>query len=113
MAIPSGSGTEVLKRVVKTGLNNAWFELLPAATNHIRTILSITYNEMQNLDSPIKIYINQGSAPVAVLDNFTVAKLSTFVWNDKFVLDASDTLDIYNTTTDSDWIVSYIDQDWS
>ena len=36
-----------------------------------------------------------------------------YVFNDKFVMEEDDDLDVYNTVTSGDWIVSYIDQDWT
>lgn len=43
----------------------------------------------------------------------TVPSLGTFVFNDKIVLEEDDELDVYNSVTNGDWYITYIDQDWS
>ena len=45
MAIPSGGGSEVLKRASIHGNSNAWTALITGVANHIYTVLSITWAE--------------------------------------------------------------------
>ena len=111
--IPSGNGTEVLKRKTKATNNNAWFEILSGTNNHIYTILSIIFVNRTSSSGVIEIQVNDGSNDVTILGSTTVASNETFVWNDKFVMEEDDDLDVYNGHTDGDWYVSYIDQDWT
>ena len=108
MAIPSGSGTEVLKRATIDGNNGAWTPLLTGAANHIYTILSvIAYEAGGNAETIFmrvgNIYLLQDTLPVA----------GTYVWNDKFIMSGAENLEIYNSAGNVDWYCSYIDQDWS
>ena len=113
MAIPSGSGTEVLKRVTVHGNNAAWVEALSGTANHIYTILSIIFCDNQNATGSIAIRVNDGSNDIVLCQGQSHAAQGTFVWNDKFVMSEDDDLDFYNTVNNGDWYVSYIDQDWS
>ena len=45
-------------------------------------------------------------------DNNIVGSYQTWVWNDRFVLEEDDDLDVYNAVA-GDWLVTYIDQDWT
>ena len=110
MAIPSGAGTEVLKRATKNTLNNGWFEIIGGSANHIYTILSIVFCDQANSSGTIGIAINDGSNDIQIVSGQSHAAQATFVFNDKLVLYEDDTLDVYNTTTNGDWYVSYIDQ---
>ena len=113
MAIPSGSGTEVLKRAFLAGNNASWTEIFSGTANHIYTILSIICAENQGAAGTIQIRVNNGAADQRILASTAIASYGTFVWNDKFVLEGDDDLDVYNSTTSCDWWVSYIDQDWT
>ena len=113
MAIPSGSGTEVLKRITLHE-NNGETEILSGAPLHIYTILSIIFVNNTTVETEsIKITVNDGSNDISILGYTVVPKYGTFVFNDKFVLEEDDDLDIYNGHTDGDWYVSYVDQDWT
>ena len=113
MAIPSGSGTEVLKRVTVHANNAGWVEAISGTANHIYTILSIIFTDQQNASGTLAIRINDGSNDVRILQNQSHGAYETFVFSDKFVLEGDDDLDVYNSVTDGDWIISYIDQDWT
>tara|TARA_Y100000310_G_C20583150_1_gene764010 strand:+ start:67 stop:420 length:354 start_codon:yes stop_codon:yes gene_type:complete len=117
MAIPSGSGTEVLKRVSLNDNSNAWTPIITGVANHIYTILSVTFCETANNASTtvaIKIDVNAaGSNEVSLLDHHTaVPAYGSFVWNDKFVMTGTDKLIVYSSAN-MDIYVSYIDQDWT
>ena len=45
MAIPSGSGTEVLKRHSVHANSDAWVNLITGVANHIYTVISIVASE--------------------------------------------------------------------
>jgi hypothetical protein len=116
MAIPSGSGTEVLKRVAFHANNNTWRTLITGVANHIYTILSIVASEQANAAETIAIRIDldaAGSSQIYLTPSTSLAGQETFVWNDKFVLTGTDKLEIYNSAGDVDWYVTYIDQDWT
>ena len=59
------------------------------------------------------IVVNDGSNDIYFMDNMSVPAYGTFTWNDKFVMEGDDDLDVYNQVTNGDWYVSYIDQDWT
>ena len=113
MAIPSGSGTEVLKRITLHANNNAYTEVLSGTANHIYTILSIIFHDEQGVAGTIGIRVNDGSNDIFLINGQSHGADETFVWNDKFVLTDDDDLDVYNSVTNGDWYISYIDQDWS
>ena len=116
MAIPSGSGTEVLKRVTLHANSDGWAEILSGTTNHIYTILSVIFlNLTSTATYGIGMRVNDGSNDIQLIhDNAQkVGAYGTFVWNDKFVLTGDDDLDVYNQHSNGDWYVSYIDQDWT
>tara|TARA_Y100000034_G_scaffold114082_1_gene149792 strand:- start:263 stop:604 length:342 start_codon:yes stop_codon:yes gene_type:complete len=113
MAIPSGSGTEVLKRVTLHANNDAWTELFSGTANHIYTILSIVFCNNTSSTYGIGIRINDGTNDISILNGQSVAGYQTFVFNDKFVLEEDDDLDVYNEHSDGDWYMTYIDQDWT
>ena len=113
MAIPSGSGTEVLKRVTLHCNNASFTEILSGTANHIYTILSIIFCDVQEASGSISIRVNDGSNDIMLLSEASHASKGTFVWNDKFVMLEDDDLDVYNSVNNGDWYVSYIDQDWS
>ena len=117
MAIPSGSGTEVLKRVSGT-IRATTTSVLTVGSNKICTVLSIIL--WNDLTSGMKIYLNNGSADLQITTSGTdgateITANQTFVWNDKFVLTAGDILKIQELSDNgpSTYWVSYIEQDWS
>ena len=113
MAIPSGSGTEVLKRVTAHN-NNGIVEILSGTANHIYTILSIIFVNNTTVETEsVQISVNDGSNDIVIVGYTVVPKYGTFVFNDKFVMEGDDDLDLYNGHTNGDWYVSYIDQDWT
>ena len=113
MAIPSGSGTEVLKRVTLHANNNATTEILSGTANHIYTVISIIFASRTGVTGAIGFRVNDGSNDIQLLASESVGAYGTFVWNDKFVMAGDDDLDVYNEHTDGDWYVRYIDQDWT
>ena len=115
MAIPSGSGTEVLKRAEFSGDLNTPRTLINGVANHIYTILSIIMTEAGAADETILIYVEpDGSGQMLIARNQSLPTGTTFVWNDKFVISGTDHLVLYSTNTSNiDCLVSYIDQDWT
>ena len=113
--IPSGSGSERLRRVTVHALNNGWQNnVISGTAGHIYTILSIIFCSQQAASGQIGVRVNNGSTDIFLLSDATVVPSSgTFVFNDKFVIEEDDDLDVYNQITNGDWIISYIDQDWT
>ena len=113
MTIPSGSGSEVLKRAFLHDNNNSTSELLSGEANHIYTILSITAADQTGSSQNIAIRVNTGSNDIYILPTTVLPANGSFVWNDKFVLYEDDDLDVYNSGAQVDWYVSYIEQDFT
>ena len=116
MAIPSGSGTEVLKRAHKRGLAaSTYYTILTGAADHIYTILSLHCMEAAGTAAIIRIHLKNGSAneTVPLVEAQSVGSEETFVWNDKIVLSGTDTIQIWCDSATSHWWISYIDQDWT
>ena len=111
--IPSGSGSERLRRATIHTLNNDWQEILSGVAGHIYTIISIIFTDQQGASGTIGIRTNNGTADVYIVSSQSHGASETFVWNDKFVLEEDDDLDVYNSGAQCDWMVSYIDQDWT
>ena len=117
--IPSGSGSERLCRASISVLNNSWQEILGTTTSgqagHIYTILSVICCNKTSSASVIAMRVNTGSNDIELIpaNEARLPAYGTFVFNDKFVLEEDDDLDVYNNASDCDWYVTYIDQDWT
>ena len=111
--MPTGSGSERLRRAHIHAISTDWQEILSGVAGHIYTILSIIFVDNQDVAGTISIRMNNGSHNVKILESHSHAASATFVWSDKFVLEEDDDLDVYNSVSDGQWIVSYIDQDWT
>ena len=108
-SMPTGSGSERLCRAYITGLNNDWQEILSGKAGHIYTVISIIFTDTQGAAGTIQLLLND----LYLLSTQSVGSTETFVWSDKFVMEEDDDLDVYNTCTNGDWIITYIDQDWT
>jgi|TARA_Y100000034_G_C6695231_1_gene306318 hypothetical protein len=114
MAIPSGSGTEVLKRAVVDGANNTTTSVLTVPTDHIYTVLTITIFNNDSANKTFHIYYDTtGSNNIFIQKSTSLPAEECFVWNDRLVLTAGDVLKIQSTSTETDIVCSYIDQDWT
>ena len=119
MAIPSGSGTEVLKKAFKGGLTNSEVKIIDGVANHIYTVFSVIFNEQGAAAEELHMYVfqsatNDSTNKVVLLHGQDLAANETFIWNDKFVLVGTDELVITTTASANvDVWVSYIDQDWT
>ena len=114
MAIPSGSGTEVLKRAIGHAMTNTNSTIITGVANHIYTILSIVWCEQGAAAETISLYSNAGGDPIKFLEAQALPASGTFTWNDKIVLSGTDTLvTITGSAANVDWHCSYIDQDWT
>ena len=117
MAIPSGSGTEVLKNGVFVVVSNSAVKLIDGVANHIYTVLSVTICETAGAAETFDLYVWDPSATnnvVEVLSDQAIGANKTFIWNDRIVLSGVDELTLaVGNTCDVDIYCSYIDQDWS
>ena len=65
MAIPSGSGTEVLKVSTATITTNSATNLITGVANHIYTVLSINICETANATEAMDLYVKfRGRKPI-------------------------------------------------
>ena len=114
MAIPSGSGTEVLKVAKVHAMSSAAVALITGVANHIYTVLSINFTNMSGSAEAIDLYVTEGSDTYMLLREAPIADKATFMYNDRLVLSGAQTLKANLATAgDCDVWVSYIDQDWS
>ena len=116
MAIPSGSGTEVLKNIRIENVTNSYSTLINGVADHIYTIISIIFTEVGGADE--LLYVNTSAAGdttrCAIMQGQALLAASTFVWNDKFVLTGTEELHVKTGTSATvDVVCSYIDQDWT
>ena len=90
------------------------FELSSAIIySRYRAILSIIFCDQQSASGTISIRVNDGSNDVMLISGQAHGSGETFIFNDKFVLEEDDDIDVYNSVTNGDWYISYIDQDWT
>mgnify|MGYP006085004869 CR=1 FL=1 len=108
MAIPSGFGTEVLKRTLVETNNGAWTNVITGVADHIYTVLNIVAANQSGSDTET-IYIKLGAVYLLTME---LGPTETFIWNDRIVVSGAENLLIYNSAGDVDWLCNYIDQDW-
>tara|TARA_Y100001963_G_scaffold144778_1_gene217361 strand:+ start:222 stop:575 length:354 start_codon:yes stop_codon:yes gene_type:complete len=117
MAIPSGSGTEVLKRVSLHAVTNSFQAIITGVANHIYTILSVVVCEQGEAAELFNMRVDvsaAGSNQIRLLEQQPIPAFGTFVFNDKIVLSGTDKLEVgTDGPANVDVYVSYIDQDWS
>ena len=119
MAIPSGSGTEVIKSTQIIGLTDSVQTLITGVADHIYTVLSIIVCEADDqAGDQINIYLTDSdgsSNPAFLLRSQPVGAGETFVFNDKFsYTGGTQKLQIkVKTTGNMDVRCTYIDQDWT
>ncbi len=118
MAIPTGSGTEVLKRFKFEELDNSpEVAIITGVANHIYTIVSMIFTNCHTGAGSIYVKVTDSSDanPNFIIDNHRIPTDGTFVWNDKFSIVGTDRLYCYtgSASDDMDVYVTYIDQDWS
>jgi hypothetical protein len=127
MAIPSGSGTEVLKRGFAEqctadgytyfnwdGSTESSATEVAVPANHIITLLSFTMCDLDNAVNTFTLQYYFASTALGILQGQSVGAYQTFVWNEKMVLTAGDKLRIHTPAgANFDLYFSFIDQDWS
>tara|TARA_R100001443_G_scaffold14825_1_gene24688 strand:- start:2058 stop:2426 length:369 start_codon:yes stop_codon:yes gene_type:complete len=121
MAIPSGSGTEVLKSKYTSGISTTWTTIGEFnQTNHIYTVLSIIFCNNNADAEEMNFALTDDESNTNehfLLLGHSIAAKATYIWNDKFVVSGSGTYKYlrcnFNTSANIDVTVSYIEQDWS
>ena len=117
MAIPSGSGTEVLKRGTFTVTSTADTKILDGVANHVYTVLSIIITETADADQTFGLFLDPsaGGTDYEIISFATaLAADTTFIFNDRLVLTGTDELNFKaGGSCDIDIVISYIDQDWT
>jgi len=127
MAIPSGTGTEVLRNgrwdTQSTDVTSFDFtggnptlgdETDTVAANHIITMININWAEISGTAELINLYGTFDSKAIYIMLLQGLPAYGVFNWNTKFVLIGGDTL--FTGTdggADIDVHYSYLDQDWS
>ena len=118
MAIPSGSGTEVLKNSIIQHGGTGESAIITGVANHIYTVISIiAYNDASSAkDLILQIDKQNAGTDYRLMSGppSEVAAYSTFVWGDRFVMTGTDRL-VVTSASGSDFEItcSYIDQDWT
>ena len=116
MAIPTGTGTEVLKVAHIAGVTNAENVLINGVANHIYTILGISVCETAGAGETFDLYIDDdgGGTDYEILSDQALGANETFIWNDRLVLSGTDHLCMITANgANIDVVISYIDQDWT
>ena len=116
MAIPSGSGTEVLKRSYYNNLSTTDYAIINGTANHIYTVLSVIFSERNNASELLNMFvvIDGGSTDIHLMQAQPIGAYETFVFNDKFILTGTDELKVVTTGSALvDIYCTYIDQDWT
>ena len=118
MAIPSGSGTEVLKNSISQHGGTGESAILTGVANHIYTVISIIIYNDTSTAHDFNLYIDKQLAGTDYRlmsgSGSTIAGYATFVWNDRFVMTGTDKLLCTSGSgSDFEFICSYIDQDWT
>ena len=115
MAIPSGSGTEVIKRVALENVNgNSAAANLTCPANHILIVTTIHVTENGNVQEEISIYKGGNSVDCRLTRKLVLPAYGTYIHDSKFAMHPADTLVVYaESATNLDIHITYIDQDWS
>jgi hypothetical protein len=126
MAIPSGSGTEIINRgwaEACTANGYTYFKwdgteststTAAVPTNHIITLLNFILCEGSNATRVFSLQTYDGSTATSLLQSVSVGAYQTYVFNDRLVLKGGDTLRVHCATSSNfDLTFSFIDQDWT
>ena len=133
MAIPSGSGTEVLRNAaidantggcfidfggttgtgsVRSSGNTSGVIAVPE--NVIITVLSITITAHGAQTAVLGTVNWQGSGTdITIFKQYPMVADTTFVFTDRLVLREGDKLNLYNNASSCDYSVHFIYQDWT
>ena len=128
MAIPTGSGTEVLWRGsvsqqqatatsarFDTSFGSVGTSSYTVPTNFIVTVMTVTFcNLTTGDDELINMFITNGAGDIHLIYKQPLAASKTFVWNDKLVLHPTEKLSFHTDgAANVDIYYSYILQNWT
>ena len=105
--------SELLKVSHTAGVSNSESVLINGVSGHTYTILSITICETAGAAETIDLYIddNGTGTDYEILSDQAIGANETFVFNDKFVIEATDHLCAEAASSANiDIVVSYLDQ---
>jgi len=105
--------SELLKVSHTAGVTNSESVLINGVSGHTYTILSITICETAGAAETIDLYIddNGTGTDYEILSDQAIGANETFVFNDKFVIEATDHLcAAAASSANIDIVVSYLDQ---
>ena len=105
--------SELLKVSHTAGVTNSESVLINGVSGHTYTILSITICETAGAAETIDLYIddNGTGTDYEILSDQAIGANETFVFNDKFVIEATDHLCAEAASSANiDIVVSYLDQ---
>jgi len=111
--MPTGSGSERLRRATIQTLNNDNQTILTGVAGHIYTMLLIKATDQNNNAQTLTCWMNDGTQNISIFESVSLPAYGTFVFSDRFVLEEDDTLTVHNSGANTDWLISYIDQDWT
>tara|TARA_Y100000588_G_C13632326_1_gene660093 strand:- start:210 stop:551 length:342 start_codon:yes stop_codon:yes gene_type:complete len=113
MAIPSGSGTEILGKFSGSLATTSNTTIFTVPANHIYTIISFSICRDGGTLTKITVRINDGTSDRVILFEEGLSE-QTFIWNDRIVLMPGNVFKFQpNGTSSMQYWISYIDQDWS
>ncbi len=123
MAIPSGSGTEVLKRFKANSTSGSNLVIFSGTANHVYTILNIIIHNTITTAATFGMHMQYGGSSSSgdlfyiaggAAGNQSLPGQVSFMWNDKIVLEGADDI-IFNGSSSCNIDIwgSYIDQDWT
>ena len=116
MAIPSGSGSEILTRGYFTVTDTTEEKILDgAAANWIYPVISITVCETAGSAETFDLFLDPsaGGTDYEILSDQALPANSTYIFNDRLVLHGTDELNFKaGGTCNIDIIINYIAQNW-
>ena len=105
--------SELLKRAYKATLTNSEEVLINDVSGHTYTILSISFCETAGAAETLDLYIDisGGGTDIEILSDQAIGANETFVYNDKFCIEATDHLTaVCASAAAVHVVVSYLDQ---
>ena len=115
MAIPSGSGSEILTRTFKNANNGTWETVIDGGdADHIYTLISLVWCEMQGADDLIGLRVKTDSgAYIQIIHEQTpLPSKGTYIFNDKLCLVGTDELQAYSNSGNVDIYCTFVYQNW-
>tara|TARA_R110000787_G_scaffold109508_1_gene218069 strand:+ start:63 stop:419 length:357 start_codon:yes stop_codon:yes gene_type:complete len=118
MAIPSGSGSEILTRGYFTVTDTTDTKIIDgAAANWIYSVISIICTEVAGgSGKTFDLFLDPsaGGTDYEILSDQALPANSTFVFNERLVLHGTDELNFKaNAACEIDIIINYIAQNWT